>query len=83
VGLEAALAGGLDAILFTSGSTARFFVEQLGAAGPAAVGAVAIVCIGPSTAEACRALGLAPAAVAEAATEEGLVAALVDYFARR
>lgn len=76
-------AGRLDAILFTSGSTARFFAEQVGPAGLAAAHRAAIICIGPSTAEACRELGLEPAAVAHEYTEAGLVAALQDYFARR
>jgi uroporphyrinogen-III synthase len=76
-------AGTLDAILFTSGSTARFFAAQLGAEGLAAARDVAIICIGPSTAETCRELGLRPAAVAAEFTEAGLVTALLDYFARR
>ncbi len=75
--------GGLDAILFTSGSTAGFFVQQVGAAGLAALGTTVIACIGPSTAEVCRDLGLEPAVVAAVSTEEGLLEALVDYFARR
>lgn len=72
-------AGGLDALLFTSGSTARFFVEQVGPDGLAAAEPLIIVCIGPSTAAVCRELGLAPSAVATTATEEGLVDALVRH----
>lgn len=80
---ELLAAGGLDAILFTSGSTADFFARQVGPAGLAAAQGAVIACIGPSTAETCRALGLAPAVVAAVSTEEGLVAALVAYFSRR
>lgn len=76
-------AGQLDAILFTSGSTASFFAQQVGAQGLAATRGVVIACIGPATAETCRELGLTPAVVADVSTEEGLVAALVDYFAGR
>ncbi|HMQ34599.1 MAG TPA: uroporphyrinogen-III synthase [Chloroflexaceae bacterium] len=82
-GLAATLAAGeLDAILFTSGSTARFFAEQVGPAGLEAARRAAIVCIGPSTAETCRELGLEPTAVAATSTEEGLVAALVAHYTR-
>lgn len=72
-------AGGLDALLFTSGSTARFLAEQVGPAGLAAARHLIIVCIGPSTAAACRELGLEPGAVAAEATEEGMVDALVAH----
>lgn len=83
-GLAAELAAGaLDAILFTSGSTATFFAQQVGEAGLAAARRVPIACIGPSTAGACRAAGLEPAVVSDVATEEGLVAALAAYFDRR
>lgn len=76
-------AGSLDAILFTSGSTAAYFVQQIGPEGLARANSAAIGCIGPSTAAACRELGLAVAFEAEVNTEEGLVQALADYYARR
>lgn len=76
-------AGAIDAILFTSGSTARFFVRQVGEAGAAAARRTLIACIGPSTAEVCRELGLEPTLVADVSTEEGLVEALVSYVSRR
>ena len=75
--------GGLDAILFTSGSTARYFTLQVGEAGVAAARRLIIACIGPATADVCRELGLAPTLVATTYTETGLVEALVAHVARR
>jgi uroporphyrinogen-III synthase len=65
-------ARGADAITFTSGSTVTGY---LAAAGAGAVPPV-VVCIGPVTADAAEAAGLAVAAVATEHTIEGLVAAL-------
>jgi uroporphyrinogen-III synthase len=64
-----------DAILLASGSAARSL----------AVAAVAsertlVVCIGPSTAEAARAAGLEVDLVAEDATGQGMIRALVSHF---
>lgn len=70
-------AGGLDALLFTSGSAAESFVRQIGPDGLARARRLLVVCLGPITAEACRALGLEPAAVAAEAGEEALVEALI------
>lgn len=81
VGLMAA--GAIDAILFTSGSTARYFTLQVGEAGAAAARRAIIACIGPATADVCRELGLEPTVVATVYTEEGLVEALVAHVARR
>jgi uroporphyrinogen-III synthase len=75
-------AGQIDAITFTSGSTVRFFLQRLGPEGVELARSALIACIGPSTAAACRAVGLAPTLVAAVSTEEGLVAALADHFAR-
>jgi uroporphyrinogen-III synthase len=74
---ELLAAGGLDALLFTSGSAAEAFAQQVGHDGLAQARRLLVVCLGPITAEACRALGLEPTAVAAEATEESLVAALV------
>lgn len=71
-------AGELDVILFTSGSTARYFVQQIGTNGLDAARHTTIICIGPATAAVCRELTLIPAAVADPYTEEGLIAALLD-----
>lgn len=73
---RAALAGGIDAITFTSPSTVRNFAL---AVGPAAVGILqraVVACIGPVTAEAVTSLGLPAPLQAPEATTTGLVAAL-------
>ena len=74
--LRAALAGGVDAITLTSGSTARNLVDALGA-DPLPAGVV-IVCIGEQTAADARAAGLAVHAVAGDASVGGLVSALTE-----
>lgn len=76
-------AGKIDAITFTSGSTARYFVQKIGPTGAESLGRVIIACIGPATADVCRAIGLTPTLVAEVFTEEGLVDALVDHVSAR
>jgi uroporphyrinogen-III synthase len=70
--------GGVDVITFTSGSTARGFVERIGPAGLEHARTLTIACIGPATAQAAQAAGLPPTVVAGVFTEEGLIAALVD-----
>lgn len=70
-------AGAVDVITFTSGSTARYFVQRIGPAALEAARRTVIACIGPATAAVARQSGLPPALVAEVFTEEGLVAALV------
>ena len=72
--LEAALESGLDAAIFTSGSTARGFVRLAGSAD--ALADAVIVVIGPSTAAAAREAGFEPDAIAGEPTPDGLVAAL-------
>ncbi|HET6964597.1 MAG TPA: uroporphyrinogen-III C-methyltransferase [Acidimicrobiales bacterium] len=69
---------GADAICFSSSSTVTGFLE---ACGPASVPPV-VVCIGPVTAETARAAGLEVSAVAEQASVEGLVEALVSSLRR-
>lgn len=79
--LRAALEEGLDAAIFTSGSTARGFVRL---AGDARIleGAVVVV-IGPSTEAAAREAGFEPVAVADERSPEALVAALAAAAAAR
>jgi uroporphyrinogen-III synthase len=72
-------AGAVHAITFTSGSTARAFVERVGPAGLELARTTVVACIGPSTAAACRALGLEPQVVAEVSTEAGLLEALIAH----
>jgi uroporphyrinogen-III synthase len=68
---ERAMAGDVDAVLLASPSAAEAYARALRGRGARA----AIVCIGPTTTEAARALALPVAAVAVAPTDEGLVEA--------
>ncbi len=68
---RAALDAGVDAVVFTSGSTVRSFVELWGK--PPGV----VAAMGPRTAAAAEELGVRVDAVAATQTLEGLVAALV------
>ncbi|MEI6776040.1 MAG: uroporphyrinogen-III synthase [Chloroflexales bacterium] len=80
VDLAALLAAdAIGVITFTSGSTARAFVQKIGPDAVALSQRAVIACIGPSTATACRAIGLVPHVVAEVSTEEGLVEALIAH----
>lgn len=73
----------LHALAFASPSAARHFAAGVGAAGLAAARSAAVVAIGPVTAEALRAAGLAPDVVAETPSAAGLVAALEAHFSGR
>src|SRR5439155_2760037 len=64
-----ALGNGVDAVLFTSGSTVRSFVELWGHPAASAV----VCCMGPRTAEACTQAGIRVDAVAAEQTIDGLV----------
>ena len=78
----ARLSPGIDAILFTSGSTVRAWCEHARSFAPlseAARGA-AIACIGPSTREAAAERGLSVAVTPADHTARGLVAALERHF---
>jgi uroporphyrinogen-III synthase len=78
----------LDAITFTSSSGVRHLLDGLADAGlsrpeaRALLGDVVVVCIGPVTAATAREEGLRVDTVAREYTAEGLVAALLDWFAR-
>ena len=69
-----------DAILFTSPSTVRAFLQLSGAAGRAALegGHLRIVTIGPTTSDAVREVGLSVAAEAISPGSDGLVGALME-----
>jgi uroporphyrinogen III methyltransferase / synthase len=73
-----ALDRGVDAVVFTSASTVRSFVQLWGAPR----GGVAVVTIGPRTSEAAAELGIAVGAEADPHTLEGLVNALVELVGR-
>lgn len=75
---------GVDAILFTSESTVRSFVDAVRGQLPEAslTERARIACIGPVTAEAARGLGLRVDAVASVHTTTGLVESLTEVFAK-
>jgi uroporphyrinogen-III synthase len=64
-----------DAVVLASGSACR----SLAAAGGAGGGAM-LVCIGPKTAKVAREVGLKVGLVADEATSDGIIRALVDQF---
>ena len=74
-----ALAGGLDLITLASPSAVEAFCAAADAEHAAPLPRVA--CIGPTTAEAARRLGLTVAVVAPEHSAQGLVEAIGDYFA--
>lgn len=81
--LRAALAGGVEGVIFTSASTVRGFLALTEAAGAVPqVRALRLVAIGPVTAAALDECGLPPAAVAEEHSVRGIVAALTGMSAR-
>ena len=63
-----------DAVVLMSGSAARSLVAQ---GGP---GSALVVCIGPKTAEVAREVGLRVGLVADEATSEGIIRALVEHY---
>jgi hydroxymethylbilane synthase len=81
-GALAELAQGVDAVLFTSGSTVRNFVNAV-RPHPAAFAQVqkaALICIGPVTAEAVQEAGLPTPVIADEATTASLVQRVRTYF---
>lgn len=78
------LEAGVDVVTFTSPSTVNGFRQILtgsGPAGPRLAGEPVYACIGPITAEAARRAGFPPTIVAEEHSSEGLVQAVVAFFA--
>jgi uroporphyrinogen-III synthase len=71
--------GGIDAIVLTSGSTARRLVEIFGTPPSSTI----ICCIGPRTAEVARDCGLTVTAIAVAPSNEGIMVALSAALANR
>lgn len=76
---------GVDAITFTSPSTARNLLARLEQEGGApldlnSLQRVVLACIGPVTADALVAAGLPPTVVATKQSLEGLVEALITYY---
>ena len=75
---------GVDAVLFTSGSTVQHFMNIMRQHDPGFVfpAHARIMCIGPVTASAAREAGLRVDSVAQVHTTEGLVDRLVDVFSK-
>ena len=73
--------GEIDAITFTSGSTVRHFVDLVGAEALRGSRRPQVFCLGPVTADAAAALGIPVDGVAEQATMDELVAAIVAALA--
>lgn len=78
-----ALAAGVDAVTFTSGSTARNFAAALrGSTLPESIlDRAVLACIGPATTNEARKAGLRVDVTAESYTSEGIIEALVRHFA--
>ncbi len=72
----------VDAISFTSSSTARYFTERLAAEGGAVddLAGVTIACIGEQTRHSAEALGLTVAVAPAIHTLDGMIEALGAYF---
>ncbi|MBK6847958.1 MAG: uroporphyrinogen-III synthase [Proteobacteria bacterium] len=79
-GLAALRARQVDAVLFTSASTAEHFSRIVGAELSALLTGLTVAAIGPITAAACRALGLTVAVSPPSFTLPALVAALEQHF---
>lgn len=75
----------IDAITFTSGSTARNFRQRLHDEGGqlSDLGDIVIACIGPKTADEASKVGYTVHVVPDDYTLEGLASALADHFASR
>jgi len=74
---EYLMRGEIDFVTFTSSSTVKNFVQQLGNITP--LQQTKIACIGPVTAETARSFALEPDIVAEDYTIDGLVHAIREY----
>lgn len=74
--------GEVDAVIFTSGSTVRYFVERVAAEGGSNsdLARVVIACIGTSTAHAARHAGLTATVVPPISTLPALVRSLEAHF---
>ena len=76
---------GIDAITFASGKSARHFLETLREhlgddEARAIVSRAKVIALGPVTAAAARALDLRVDAIADATTDEAMVAAILGVF---
>lgn len=77
------LDGGIDAVTFASPTAVRRFASLIGDEQAAdLLGQTVVAAIGPVTAAAARELGITPTVVADTATVDGLVRALVRHWGR-
>jgi uroporphyrinogen-III synthase len=76
--LRAALAAGIDMVTFASPSAIEAFISTAVAGQPRT--GFQVACIGPTTAEAARAVGFPVAVVAAEQSAAGLVDAIVDHY---
>lgn len=74
-------AGKISAVTFTSSSTVRHFLEIIGPEAGQLLSRTVIACIGPITSATARRAGLEVTIEAKEYTEEGLITALLAYFA--
>ena len=72
---------GVHVVTFTSSSSVERFMEITGARAPHILNNAVIACIGPITAKTADELGLQVGLVAERHTTDGIIEALVAYFA--
>ena len=77
---QEAFESGIDAVTFTSSSTVRNLVDMLNGS-KSLLQDLPLICIGPTTAATAKELGLKVDVVAQEHTVEGLVSAVVEYFA--
>jgi uroporphyrinogen III methyltransferase/synthase len=75
-------AGALDAVTFTSGSTAENTCDMLGPRAAELLGRVVVASIGPVTTKACEARGVRVDVTAREATVPGLVKALENHVSK-
>ncbi|PLX78272.1 MAG: uroporphyrinogen-III C-methyltransferase [Desulfuromonas sp.] len=80
--LQQALAGGLDAITFTSSSTVTNLLELADPDQRRAIARIPLISIGPETSKTIRANGLHVAIEAQNSTLEGMVAGIVEFFSQ-
>lgn len=75
---HALLKGDIDAITFTSGSTVRGFVGQVGPISANVAKNIKMICIGPMTAQIAIEHGITDPIVANIATDDGMVEAIIQ-----
>ncbi len=72
--------GGLDVVIFSSGSTVESICDALGPSAPESLASVTVACIGPVTVAAARARGVRVDVVPAVATFPEVIEALENHF---